>query len=286
MGNCCGEAKDTESDIVDGDDGVSEDGEDESTGTDVVLHVYDLGDSTQLQKANRIMYALGSGVYHTGVEVYGTEWSYGNTQTKHTGIFSGKPAGCRAHHYRQGVYMGRTPLEQGEVKQLMKELRSEWPGNEYDIMRRNCTHFCNELCEALGVGPIPRWVTKLANVGQTVEDATRGATRITANVLLAPALAAGKALPWVHTDGRRLSLGLTQGSRSSLGSTQGRRSRTVSVASDGGPSRGDPRNGFADGFAYVGAAPPVPWISETRPLAALSSAPGFYSPALVVPPVA
>merc|ERR1719191_1919491 len=40
-----------------------------------------------------------------------------------------------------------------------------WGGKSYDLVRRNCCSFANEFCEKLGVGPIPGWVNRLAQVG-------------------------------------------------------------------------------------------------------------------------
>jgi hypothetical protein len=43
----------------------------------VVLHVYDLGTSPNVLHINRVSYVLGGGLYHTAVEVYGQEYSFG-----------------------------------------------------------------------------------------------------------------------------------------------------------------------------------------------------------------
>jgi hypothetical protein len=43
----------------------------------VILHVYDLGTSPNVLTINRVSYALGGGLYHTAIEVYGQEYSFG-----------------------------------------------------------------------------------------------------------------------------------------------------------------------------------------------------------------
>merc|ERR1712032_982970 len=50
------------------------------------------------------------------------------------------------------------------------QLKQEWIGTEYDLLRHNCCVFSNILCEKLGVGSIPSWVTNLAAAGATVGD--------------------------------------------------------------------------------------------------------------------
>jgi len=47
----------------------------------------------------------------------------------------------------------------------LHEMRQQWPGEEYDIFRRNCGTFANALCHRLGVGGIPVWVNQLAEEG-------------------------------------------------------------------------------------------------------------------------
>merc|ERR1712224_741344 len=63
-----------------------------------------------------------------------------------------------------------------DVKLLLEQLGSEWPGASYDLLRRNCCHFCDDFCQKLGVGPIPQWVTNLAGAGATVDDGINFAT--------------------------------------------------------------------------------------------------------------
>ena len=36
--------------------------------------------------------------------------------------------------------------------------KEDWPGFEYDLLRRNCCLFSKEFVEQLGTGPVPGWV--------------------------------------------------------------------------------------------------------------------------------
>lgn len=47
-------------------------------------------------------------------------------------------------------------------------MRAEWQGNTYDLLARNCCHFCETFAAELGVGPIPGWLNRFA----TNADAT------------------------------------------------------------------------------------------------------------------
>mmetsp|Transcript_5878 Transcript_5878/g.16807 ORF Transcript_5878/g.16807 Transcript_5878/m.16807 type:complete len:227 (+) Transcript_5878:49-729(+) len=134
----------------------------------VTLHVYDAGMSELVRGMNHILRPFGSGAFHCGVVVYGSEWSYSNVQASEggpvagTGVFDCDPMQCEGHRYLETVEMGETSLRDGEVAALLAQLREEWPVAAYDTVTRNCCHFSSELCCRLGVGDIPPWVTSLA----------------------------------------------------------------------------------------------------------------------------
>ena len=42
-----------------------------------------------------------------------------------------------------------------QVMDILRKLRDEWPGNSYDLLSRNCCHFCEAFCRELKLGPVP-----------------------------------------------------------------------------------------------------------------------------------
>lgn len=144
----------------------------------VVLHVYDLGRRWNgVKTANSVLRRLGAGAYHTGVEVYGREYTFGDSRKGcpkgQTGLFSDEPRRCRAHRYRESVPMGYTELSRTQVRALLERLQSEWLAGDYDLCRRNCCSFCECLCGELGVRPsptLPPWITKLAAAAGSLEE--------------------------------------------------------------------------------------------------------------------
>ncbi|CAE7560924.1 unnamed protein product [Symbiodinium pilosum] len=46
----------------------------------------------------------------------------------------------------------------------------EYQGRDYDTLRRNCCHFCEDLCQRLGVSKLPDWVYRLARIGAAAAD--------------------------------------------------------------------------------------------------------------------
>jgi hypothetical protein len=140
------------------------------TKSKVTLHIYDVVSHALVRNVNCICRALGTGAFHTGVEVYRQEWSYGFSDQRRSGVFCCTPKSCNVHTYREAVEMGQTTLSPGEVKTLLEEMSRAWPGQEYDLLRRNCCHFTDELCRRLGTGPLPYWVTNLASAGASLLD--------------------------------------------------------------------------------------------------------------------
>ena len=87
-------------------------------------------------------------------QVYDQEWSFGFCDFG-TGVFSCAPKSNPMYTYRETVPLGRTMLAKYRVNQIVRELGSEWAGTSYDLLSRNCNHFCEELCMRLGVQKLP-----------------------------------------------------------------------------------------------------------------------------------
>mmetsp|Transcript_123293 Transcript_123293/g.356253 ORF Transcript_123293/g.356253 Transcript_123293/m.356253 type:complete len:241 (-) Transcript_123293:39-761(-) len=145
----------------------------------VVVNVYDIGENGSGLLLNELLGPFGTGVFHCGVEVYGQEWSFssigdGFLSASMTGVFSSLPRKCVGHLYRKSVPMGRTTMFKDGVDELIRLMAREWPVNGYDLLRRNCCHFSNELCLELGVGPIPQWILHLAGAAAAIAEGNFG----------------------------------------------------------------------------------------------------------------
>uniref|UniRef100_A0A7S3K2U1 PPPDE domain-containing protein n=1 Tax=Aureoumbra lagunensis TaxID=44058 RepID=A0A7S3K2U1_9STRA len=137
----------------------------------VILNVYHVGNRrsiSRLNKALRDVLRLG-GVFHTGVEVCGIEWSYGYCEEQRSGVFSSRPRQCPVHVYRESVYLGDCGLGALEIKSMLKLLRREWMGPDYDLLRKNCNNFTTVFSNALGLGDIPKWCNRLARLGASLD---------------------------------------------------------------------------------------------------------------------
>ncbi|KAL0380358.1 UNVERIFIED_CONTAM: DeSI-like protein [Sesamum angustifolium] len=125
----------------------------------VHLNVYDL------TSVNGYAYWLGLGVYHSGVQVHGVEYAFGAHEYPTTGIFEGQPKQCEGFRFRKSILMGWTEMSPGEVRRVMEELAEKYRGNAYNLITKNCNHFCNDACVRLTGNPIPNWVNRLARIG-------------------------------------------------------------------------------------------------------------------------
>mmetsp|Transcript_51327 Transcript_51327/g.166420 ORF Transcript_51327/g.166420 Transcript_51327/m.166420 type:complete len:264 (+) Transcript_51327:101-892(+) len=148
----------------------------------VTLHIYDVGGTRLVRGANKIFRTLGTGAFHAGVEIYGTEWSFGFIEFG-SGVFPNPPTHCPGHQYRERLELGQTNLNEHQVEAVIDRLAEEWQGPDYDLLRHNCCHFSAALCRALDVDEVPRWVTNLAGAGATINKGFK-----------LPAIVAGQAI--------------------------------------------------------------------------------------------
>lgn len=155
----------------------------EDQGLEVFVHIYDVSQAEGIQKLNRILAHKKSpvkfgGVFHAGVEVNGLEWSYGcSDRESRPGICCVERKTHPQHHFRQSVQLRNTKLPPERIAEIISDLIEEYPGTDYNLLRRNCCHFADEFCIRLGVGGIPAWIHRLARLGAGIETMLQNAPR-------------------------------------------------------------------------------------------------------------
>ena len=82
------------------------------------------------------------------------EWSFGYCE-QGTGVFSCPSTKNPMYTYREKIVLGKTDCTIFMVNQILRELSREWPGHTYDLLSKNCNHFCDVLCDRLGVPKLP-----------------------------------------------------------------------------------------------------------------------------------
>ncbi|KAJ7000281.1 LOW QUALITY PROTEIN: desumoylating isopeptidase 1 [Populus alba x Populus x berolinensis] len=162
--------------------------------TEVILHVYDVTNSGSEKTNNTILNinkifkdAIGlGGIFHSAVQwsvrsrIHGDdEWSFGFCE-QGTGVFSCPSSKNPMYTYREKIVLGKTSCS---IFKILRELSREWPGDAYDLLAKNCNHFCDEFCERLGVPKLPDypkeflklesvpcWVNRFANAGDAAME--------------------------------------------------------------------------------------------------------------------
>ena len=170
----------------------------------VTLHVYDITNTqyeaanTAIQNLNRFTKdALGAGgIFHGAVEVNGDEWSYGYCD-RGTGVYCCRPRGNTGYTYRESIPLGVTSLSPARVRSVIAVLQVQWPGAAYDLLARNCNHFCQAFAEMIGVGPAPAWVNRFAHQADATVNAVTYARDQTRMVVEEIGLAATAATNWL-----------------------------------------------------------------------------------------
>ncbi|XP_055830119.1 uncharacterized protein LOC129899255 isoform X2 [Solanum dulcamara] len=97
--------------------------------------------------------------------VHGVEYAFGAHEYPSTGIFEGEPKKCEGFIFRKTILIGWTEKTPGEVRRVMEELADKYKGNAYNLITKNCNHFCSDACVKLTSNPIPSWVNRLARIG-------------------------------------------------------------------------------------------------------------------------
>lgn len=136
-----------------------------STEPEVFLNVYDVG--VLAPSVHKVLATLGTGAYHVGVEIYGREFSYGNSTTQlhpdATGVsMQPVPRKHPFHQYCGTIRLGQTALSPCEVNKLIEELQVLWLARKYHTLRNNCVSFAEDFCTRLGVEAPPEHVGSLA----------------------------------------------------------------------------------------------------------------------------
>ncbi|CAL5186788.1 unnamed protein product [Lathyrus oleraceus] len=127
--------------------------------TNVVLNVYDL---TPL---NNYLYWLGFGIYHSGIQVHGKEYGFGAHDFSSSGVFEVEPRKCPGFMYRTSVPLGQVNMQPSEFRTFIENMASEYHGDTYHLISKNCNHFTDDISGRLTGKRLPGWVNRLARLG-------------------------------------------------------------------------------------------------------------------------
>lgn len=127
--------------------------------TQVVLNVYDL------TPVNSYTYWFGFGIFHSGIEVHGKEYGFGAHDFPVSGVFEVEPRSCPGFIYRASILLGRINMPPSEFRTFIECTASEYHGDTYNLISKNCNHFTDDIAWRLTGKHIPGWVNRLARLG-------------------------------------------------------------------------------------------------------------------------
>ncbi|KAL7189671.1 hypothetical protein ACSBR1_039337 [Camellia fascicularis] len=117
--------------------------------TPVVLNVYDL------TPANQYTVWFGLGIFHSGIEVHGMEYGFGAHDFPVSGVFEVEPKSCPGFIFRCSIPLGHTSMPPYEFRTFIESVASEYHGNTYHLISKNCNHFTNDIAWRLTSKHIP-----------------------------------------------------------------------------------------------------------------------------------
>lgn len=99
------------------------------------------------------------GVYHTGIQIEDDEYRFGGHSEYESGVCRHDPRdGMGVFKFKYSILLGEAKLSASEIDEILDELEIDFVGKSYDIFKKNCNHFSNNLATRLLGKPIPSFV--------------------------------------------------------------------------------------------------------------------------------
>lgn len=136
--------------------------------TEITLNVYDISTPSEpnlIPTLNSYASYAGLGVFHSGVEISGTEYCFGGHDSSSTGVFTIPPRSAPDAIFRQSISMGRSNLSPRAIERVLDRAADDFQGNSYNLLTRNCNTYADAVCRELVGRGIPGWVNRLAFIG-------------------------------------------------------------------------------------------------------------------------
>lgn len=100
--------------------------------------------------------------------VHGLEYGFGAHDFPTSGVFEVEPKTCPGFLYRCSILLGQTTMPPAEFRTFIESIATEYHGDTYHLISKNCNHFTDDVSKRLTGKPIPQWVNRLAGLGNLV----------------------------------------------------------------------------------------------------------------------
>lgn len=132
--------------------------------TSVSINIYDLLPEGALSS---IAWALGVGIYHSGVVIGDKEYAYGGHPVENvSGIYTTVPRTLPpGGRFRTCIRYGYITMTEKEIEEVVLDVGREFQGPSYNLLTRNCNHFTTHLLYRLTAFSTPKWLNRAAAIG-------------------------------------------------------------------------------------------------------------------------
>lgn len=93
------------------------------------------------------------------------EYGFGAHDLSISGVFEAEPKSCPGYIYRCSIPLGRIDMPVSEFRNFIENVASEYHGDTYNLISKNCNHFTDDMSGRLTGRRIPGWVNRLAKLG-------------------------------------------------------------------------------------------------------------------------
>ncbi|KAF5776384.1 putative PPPDE putative peptidase domain-containing protein [Helianthus annuus] len=100
------------------------------------------------------------------VAVYGMEYAFGAHDYSISGVFEVEPRTCPGFIYRCSISLRHTNMSPSEFRAFIETIASEYNGDTYHLISKNCKNFTDDISQRLNCKGIPGWVNRLAKLGK------------------------------------------------------------------------------------------------------------------------
>lgn len=121
---------------------------------------------------NKKLDKIGLAIYHTGIEINGSEYAYGgNALLDSSGVYEMRPKKHDVFLFRQSIEVKDLKLESMEVVyKVLPGIMKKFKANKYNMLRFNCNHFSDEFLRKISKEKqrLPAYLNRPANIGGKV----------------------------------------------------------------------------------------------------------------------
>lgn len=97
--------------------------------------------------------------------VHGMEYGFGAHDFPVSGVFEVEPKSCPGFIFRCSIPLGRVKMPPSEFRTFIESMASEYHGDTYHLITKNCNHFTDDIACRMTGKHIPGWVNRLAWFG-------------------------------------------------------------------------------------------------------------------------